>query len=62
MHDPSALIVLSALFGGGDAPGVGEIAPPFELPGSDGATHRLADHRDRRAVILAWFPKASTPG
>jgi len=40
----------------------GEIAPEFELPGSDGRTHRLSDHRDLRAVVLAWFPRASTPG
>jgi len=41
---------------------VGQSAPDFELPGSDGATHRLADHRGNRAVVLAWFPRASTPG
>jgi len=40
----------------------GDRAPDFELVGTDGTTHRLADHRGRRAVALAWFPKASTPG
>jgi peroxiredoxin Q/BCP len=40
----------------------GEPAPDFELVGTDGRTHRLAEHRGRRAVVLAWFPKASTPG
>ncbi len=40
----------------------GDPAPDFELPGTDGKTHRLADHRGRRAVVLAWFPKAMTPG
>ena len=44
------------------SPGVGDMAPEFELPGSDGETHRLADHRGQRAVVLAWFPKAYTPG
>ena len=43
-------------------PGVGDMAPEFELAGSDGKTHRLADHRGLRAVVLAWFPKAYTPG
>ena len=43
-------------------PVVGDAAPEFELAGSDGKTHRLADHRGRRAVVLAWFPKAYTPG
>ena len=41
---------------------MGEAAPDFELLGSDGGTHRLADHRGQRAVVLAWFPKAYTPG
>jgi peroxiredoxin Q/BCP len=40
----------------------GDPAPDFALPGSDGATHRLADHRGRRAVVIAWFPAAFTPG
>ena len=41
---------------------LGEPAPEFELAGTDGRTHRLAEHRGLRAVVLAWFPKASTPG
>ena len=40
----------------------GDAAPRFEMPGSDGKTHRLEDHLGRRAVVIAWFPKASTPG
>jgi peroxiredoxin Q/BCP len=39
----------------------GDPAPEFELPGSDGRNHRLADHRGR-FVVLAWFPKAFTSG
>ena len=41
---------------------VGSHAPEFSLPGSDGQTHRHADHVGKRAVVLAWFPKAFTPG
>ncbi len=41
---------------------VGEPAPDFALPGSDGQTHRLADYRGKQAVVLAWFPKAYTSG
>jgi len=41
---------------------VGDMAPRFSLPGSDGKTYSLADYRDRQAVVLAWFPKAFTPG
>ena len=43
-------------------PQVGSQAPAFELPGSDGKTHRLADHRGQRVVVLAWFPAAFTGG
>jgi peroxiredoxin Q/BCP len=41
---------------------VGDIAPGFNLQGSDGKSHQLADHKDKRAVVLAWFPKAFTGG
>jgi thioredoxin-dependent peroxiredoxin len=41
---------------------VGDQAPDFTLPGSDGKTYHLADFRGKQAVVLAWFPKAFTPG
>ena len=41
--------------------GAGDMAPSFELPGSDGKTHRLADYVGK-TVVLAWFPKAFTGG
>jgi peroxiredoxin Q/BCP len=41
---------------------VGDQAPAFSLPGSDGKTHSLADAKGKRAVVLAWFPKAFTGG
>ena len=40
---------------------VGDPAPAFKLPGSDGKTHSLADYKGK-TVILAWFPKAFTGG
>jgi len=41
---------------------VGDMAPSFSAPGSDGKTHSLADSKGKQAVVLAWFPKAFTGG
>ena len=41
---------------------VGDQAPAFSAPGSDGKTHTLAESRGKQAVVLAWFPKAFTGG
>lgn len=41
---------------------VGDLAPDFTLPGSDGKTYQLSDYRGKQAVVLAWFPRAFTPG
>ena len=64
----SALCVgLAAVSVGGQTPPapvelkVGDQAPDFSLPGSDGKTHRLSDYKGR-AVVLAWFPAAFTGG
>jgi hypothetical protein len=40
---------------------VGDPAPAFSLPGSDGKTHSLSEYKGR-TVVLAWFPKAFTGG
>ena len=40
---------------------VGDMAPDFALPGSDGKVHKLSDYRGK-TVVLAWFPKAFTGG
>jgi len=40
---------------------IGDQAPAFELQGSDGKVHRLADYKGK-TVVLAWFPKAFTGG
>jgi len=40
----------------------GDTAPPFSMKGSDGKEHKLADYAGKRAVVVAWFPKAFTGG
>ena len=40
----------------------GDPAPPFAMMGSDGKDQKLADYAGKRAVVLAWFPKAFTGG
>jgi len=41
---------------------VGNKAPPFSLTGSDGKEYSLADFKEKKVVVLAWFPKAFTGG
>ena len=43
------------------APGVGDAAPAWELPGSDGQSHSLEALRGK-FVVIAFFPKAYTSG
>lgn len=40
----------------------GSPAPAFRLTGSDGNTYALEDFVGKKGVVLAWFPKAFTPG
>ena len=62
------LLVLLALLLAGPGPAlgadaeVGQPAPEFSLQGSDGRTYTLAQFAGKRGVVLAWFPKAFTPG
>jgi peroxiredoxin Q/BCP len=42
---------------------VGDPAPDFSLQGSDGKSYSLAPLLEENdGVVLAWFPKAFTPG
>ena len=41
---------------------VGEAVPDVTLKGSDGKDHRLRDLTGKRALVIAWFPKAFTGG
>lgn len=53
-----ALIVATAATA---APAVGDKAPGWSLPGSDGKTWTLESLRGRH-VVIAFFPKAFTGG
>jgi peroxiredoxin Q/BCP len=41
---------------------VGDAAPDFVLSATDGTTVTLRDLVGKQAVVVAWFPKAFTPG
>jgi len=41
---------------------VGDTAPDFSLQASDGKTYKLSDFKGKKAVVIAWFPKAFTQG
>jgi|SRR5699024_4738982 len=57
------VLLLAVLFStGAVALDVGDKAPDFNLPGSDGKHYQLADFRGQQVVVLAWFPKALTYG
>jgi peroxiredoxin Q/BCP len=61
---PAAVLAVVVCVAGGALAAeleVGDVAPPFELPGSDGNTHTLAQY-EGRTVVLAWFLKAFTGG
>ena len=40
----------------------GDKAPAFTLKGSDGKTYKLSQFQGKKAVVVAWFPKAFTGG
>jgi peroxiredoxin Q/BCP len=55
------VLVVAGAFISAQELGPGDAAPLFELPGTDGKTHRLSDYQGK-TVVLAWFPKAFTGG
>lgn len=69
MKKLASALVLTALISGAhtaaaQAPTiqVGDVAPNFTLQASDGHTYTLSDFAGKKAVVLAWFPKAFTSG
>lgn len=41
---------------------VGDTAPDFTLPGTDGKTYKLSDFKGKKTVVLAIFVLAFTGG
>ncbi len=61
-HRPVTIAAALLLAGSAAAePGVGDLAPNWTLPGSDGQAHTLTDLRGKH-VVIAFFPKAFTGG
>src|SRR5258708_1061799 len=40
----------------------GDPAPNFSMKGTAGKRESLGDYKGKRAVVIAWFPKAFTGG
>ncbi len=57
-----SLAVLASSAVAQDAVKVGDKAPDFSLVGSDGKTYKLSDFAGKKPVVVAWYPKAATPG
>lgn len=62
----SILIVLTSFFASNSVMAtslkVGDTAPDFVMQGTDGKSYNLKSFKDKQAVVLAWYPMASTRG
>ena len=60
----SAVLLLAVLAApvAAEPPKVGDKAPDFKLQGSDGLQYSLSQFAGKKAVVIAWFPKAFTGG
>lgn len=60
------LLGVAAVAQSQDAPAVelkvGDKAPNFRLPATDGKTYNLSEFAGKKAVVVAWFPAAFTRG
>lgn len=57
----AALVLVAGTLGAAELK-VGDKAPDFKLPGSDGKTYSLSDFVGKRPIVIAWYPKAFTGG
>ena len=56
------LALMMSPFGDSPTLKVGDQAPAFSLPASNGKTISLSEFKGRKKVVLAFFPKAFTGG
>jgi hypothetical protein len=59
-----ATLIAGLVPAGASALDEGEPSPAFSFPGSDGQNHTLEKLLDggKQGIVLAFFPKAFTPG
>ncbi len=56
------LSLVASIASAAEALKVGDDAPDFTMTGTDGKTYKLSDFKGKQAVIVAWYPRADTPG
>ena len=56
------LLILGTALSAAEPLKVGDDAPDFSLVGSDGKTYKLSEFKGKKAVVVAWFPRAFTGG
>ncbi|MBI1899132.1 MAG: redoxin domain-containing protein [Acidobacteria bacterium] len=56
------LVAAGALAQSGTTLKVGDEAPDFQLPSTQGSRVKLSDFRGKKTVVLAFFPAAFTGG
>jgi peroxiredoxin Q/BCP len=61
-HTLIALLFSAFTLSAAQALEVGDTAPDFELPATDGEMYKLSELTEEGVVVLAWFPKAYTRG
>ena len=57
-----SLLILGNALSAAEPLKVGDDAPDFSLVGSDGKTYKLSEFKGKKAVVVAWFPRAFTGG
>lgn len=55
-------MLLQSCGGNADNLSVGDSAPDFTLPDSDGNNFSLSSYKDKNPVVIYFYPKANTPG